>query len=271
MPIVCYADESGTHDSSGASQGAEAALIAGYVAWQSQWDTFTRLWQDTLATYGVPVFHYVEFAHQAYYSKDSSPYFGWSDAKREEFLLRLAAIARDNTVLGVAGVVDVKAYNRLYPVPMKRHPWTFAQLAFFEGIKVNALSRFGSPFPSDERIAFVFDRQDEFRKDAVMGHAAACLDARGRDTFGSFEFADKSDRIPLQAADLLAARVRRSFTRVFINGAPLPPGSWDSALGKRANIFLRYYDEEYLQQMADSVANGTAPQVVLDYLHSTKE
>jgi hypothetical protein len=52
MKLICYADDSGTHD-----QG----LLGGIIAPASEWPQFSRAWQSVLIKHKADYFHFAEW------------------------------------------------------------------------------------------------------------------------------------------------------------------------------------------------------------------
>jgi len=105
MNLICFADESGTHDTLGLEPGSQVAGVVGYLSWDTKWATFCGQWQEVLSCYGVKVFHYADLANK------KEPYCDWPPEKIEKFIRKLIPIARNNTIMGIGGLVSVQDYN----------------------------------------------------------------------------------------------------------------------------------------------------------------
>ena len=246
VPIVCYADESGTHDATGSHIGAEVAVVAGIVSWKGNWDNFTRDWLLTLHKYEVPdgVFHMADLAKEDVCLKGEdceSPYHHWPKEKRQGLVSDLVPIISKNAVFGIASAVDVRAYHELAPAAGKEafeHPYHMCFQGFFDALIHCIETRGRDPFPEGERIQFFFDQQDEFEDRALVAHSRMKKSRQGSQYLGGITFEDKAVYIPLQAADLVAFRMRKVFTRMCAGKEGINPGSWDDELGKRGNFWL---------------------------------
>jgi hypothetical protein len=110
--IFVYADESGTHDPTGAENGSKYPIIAGFAAKKSVWDTFSVNWNGVLKGYDVPYFHGRELraAEAAIIHKKQetaelkkNPYYarGWDLNTINSFKLSLTKIisSRDKVLL----------------------------------------------------------------------------------------------------------------------------------------------------------------------------
>jgi hypothetical protein len=260
MTLICYADESGTHDATGLHAGAEVATVAGYLSWQADWEVFVDEWQRVLSEYHVAAFHMSEFAAEERCARVIvSPYHGWSPEKRDRFLRTLISIARDNTLVGFSAMVSVRDYDEMMPKVLKeevQHPYHFCFQLFFDTVLDVVRTQFEQPFPQEETIRFVFDRQEQFR-----GHAVAVYDLirRVKDSdgrMGPISFEHSRQAVPLQAADLLASRARKMLTRRLRGETMMTPGGWDEALFSRQNVVTSYFTKENLQDVVDYVVRG---------------
>lgn len=259
MNLICFSDESGTHDTLGLQKGSEVAAVVGYLSWDTRWKTFCGQWQEVLCRYEVPDFHYSEFMNDENGPKDPNwPYHGWSREKHDRFIRELIPIARNNTIMGIGGLVSVQDYNDIIPDSAKYdHPYHFCFDLFFGAMRLflRTASNWGytSPFAPGEKVAFFFDRQDQFKHKALEQYDHAVThddDSR----WGSITFANrKEDCLPLQAADLLVGRTRLICTRIFKGIEPVNANSWDEDLGTRGNILALYYDAESLKNLVHRV------------------
>ncbi|HUF54328.1 MAG TPA: DUF3800 domain-containing protein [Dehalococcoidia bacterium] len=257
VSLVCYVDESGSHDKTGTQPGSDVVGVAGWLGWKDKWDTYEREWQAKLKAYGVKVFHYADFNASHRTDDPTWIYYKWSGKKRERFIQDLIPIARDNTILGIGAYVNVQDYNRLTPDWLKayaQHPFYFCFKFFFDCVLTDIESTIEGPYPEGEQIAFVFDRQLQFKSRALemFEWAKEQDDIHGR--LGTITLdADKEKYPPLQAADLLAVRMRKVTSRITVgNQAPITAGGWDDQLGGRKNVSVRYFYGEELQGVIDN-------------------
>jgi hypothetical protein len=249
--LVCFADESGTHDTLGLQPGSEVAAVAGYLSWDTRWQIFCGQWQEVLARYGVKVFHYSDLANK------KETYCDWPNEKIERFMRELISIARNNTIMGIGGLVSVQDYNAIILDSAKYdHPYHFCFDLFFGAIRcfLRNGSQWGyaSPFMPNEKVTFIFDRQDEFKHKALeqYGHALTHDTAK---RFGAIVFDSKEEHPELQAADLLVGRARIICTRIFKGGQPVSKNSWDEDLGSSGRILAMYYDANSLRNLVNEI------------------
>jgi len=255
--LASYADESGTHDAAGIERGSEVAIVAGYVSWKENWDQFCIDWQGALDRYGIVEFHMQEFADEINGPSDPKwPYRDWSRDKKDRFIRELVPIARDSTIFGIGGGVDVRAYDRIMPAWLKaetQHPYHFCFQMFFDQILVLLREKLDRPLPLGEQIAFFFDQQQEFKGKAeqLFDQIKALRDREDR--MGSLTYASRTKYIQLQAADLLAYRTCKVLARKIAGKKPVSEGSWDEELESRHNLVIGYFDEENLTRFVARV------------------
>lgn len=258
VSLVCYADESGTHDVLGLQPGSDVAGVVGWLSRDDDWDRFTLLWRRTLKAFGVDEFHYADFNSLERRRDDPTwAYYGWSDKKRQKYIDELIPIARDNTLLGIGGLVSVKDYDRLTPDWLKaitKHPYHFCFQFFFNCLLRDVETRISPPLDGGEKIAFVFERQMEFKVRALEQFEEIKLHTDRNGRLGTItNDADRAEYIPLQAADLLAGRMRIVTSRGVAGREPIvSAGSWDEALDARHTLSVRYFEGETLKQAIDS-------------------
>ena len=261
MNLEAYVDESGTHDPKGSQPGSEVAAVVGYVSWKDDWKTFCEQRADVLKHYHVSVFHMAEFnKNEINGRKDPKwPYRGWSNEKKDRFIRELASVAVQNALFGAGGLVSVRDYDRIIPDKLKAeavHPYHFCFQLFFDTVLETLRNRFDVPFPPEVKVRFYFDRQQQFKEKAtqLFNQVRSLRDPENR--MATIQFVSKEKHIPIQAADLLAFRMRKVLTRKLKGKRPINTGSWDEELAARGNLVMSYYDAENLRTLAANVARG---------------
>jgi hypothetical protein len=260
VPIVCYADESGTHDETGVHYGAEVATVGGLISWKQNWDTFTQQWLLTLHRYQVPEFHMADFVKEERCeagAECTSPYHGWSREKREQFGYDLAPIIRDNTIFGVGAVLDVRAYEEIMTGRAKEafgHPYHVCFQTFFDGLITSIERDARTPFPEGESIACFFDQQNQFGDQALQTFREMQKSEHVTKYLSGLDFVSMKRYVPLQAADFWAFRLRKVFTRILSGKGGVNPGSWDAVMGQRDNLMTYVVARDNLEQWAASGA-----------------
>lgn len=249
--LMCFADESGTHDQFGIQPGSEVAAVVGYLSWDTRWATFCGQWQEILSRYEVKVFHYADLANR------KEPYYNWHEDKIERFMRELIPIARNNTIMGIGGLVSVRDYNAIIPDSVKyNHPYHFCFDAFFGALRQFLLNAsnwgYESPFAPNEKVAFFFDRQEQFKHKALEQYDHALThDTDNR--FGGIAFESKEEYPQLQAADLLVGRTRGIGRRIYQGRQLVSKNSWNEDLGVSGKILVMYYDAEILEKLVRGI------------------
>jgi len=259
LGLTVYADESGTHDEHGIQPGSEVTVIAGYIADKASWDRLTRQWKTALREYEI------EGAfHVSSYWRNEEPYKHWSDAKKKKCLARFIRIARDNTWFAIGGMVPTKDYDQILAPEFDDknlgklnfvHPYHFCfQMLFvrmMEYLKNEIDQRFPRRPGFKERVAFVFDRQEQFESLATRGFNLIKTIIDPEDRFASIIYGPKEIYIPLQAADLLAFYTRRILTHQN-QGRPWQD-PFERMLEERHNLMMHYFTREQMVEFANKI------------------
>jgi hypothetical protein len=223
MKIAAYVDESGRHDRTGKEIGAGQIVVCGWVDWADHWATFCNQWQSILNKYGAET--YFHFAELAYASRiirtkktpsesfQKNPYREWNLETLDSFLYELAELAGGGQKLFVGGFISTRDFNEAKKHPAFSHfapahdPYRACLNQFFESFATEVQQQW--PYWNDP-VSFIFDRND----DKDWNHAvkdAFWAAKKGDSRIAELTFADKTipSHLPLQAADMLAYRVRQ--------------------------------------------------------------
>ena len=234
MKIVAYADESGTHDKTGSRVGAKEAVVGGFVAWRSDWAKFSETWQAVLTKYDAPYFHFNEWAaasavvrkkRQHFTDFNKNPYKNWDLPCLDSFLNELAQIAGAGNKILIGGYVDTHKFSKAKSegdklVPSHGDPYKYCLTQFFDSFRTDVQLQW--PMWSDP-VSFVFDQTDDpvWRK-AIIDVFASFQQRDSR--FYAVTFADKKAELPLQAADMVAYRMRQITGKYTKREVPTSPG-----------------------------------------------
>jgi len=224
--VTVYADESGTHDRTGLQPGSQYPTIAGFVAPPSEWSQFCVEWKAVLNAYSVPYFHSREFraAKSAIENNkkpnpelEKNPYYGWDIKRLDKFLTTLARIAGRGNKVPIAGTIrtlifhEIKANlenNNPEQIQMGNDPYKYSMGEFFQAYHKETFYRWGN-FKCP--VTFFFDRSTDHEWTSAVHevyNAFANKDLR----MSGISFVDKKvmPHLPLQAADMLAYRLRQA-------------------------------------------------------------
>jgi hypothetical protein len=209
--LTVYTDESGWHSPQAKEPGSEAPVFGGYIDTIEEWLLFSAHWQSVLTKYKVRFFHFKEFHRNAVKNHPSSPYYGWSERKRWEFIFELAAAAGNQVPVG--GMINLKEYVATGEIGP---PYVHAFDTFFKNVQ-HALS---VHWPENtDPITFVLDQNSQ------SGWRHAFMDEFDKwkqinPKLKDHAYAVSRDKPPLQAADLLCSTVRRGALKRLEIGKP---------------------------------------------------
>lgn len=187
------------------------------------------------------------------------PYRGWSDEKRNDFMMELIPIARDSAQFAVGGAVNVRDYDQYLPDWIKddaQHPYTFCFQLLLQTLLPILEENLHPRLEADDQIAFFFDRQKQFEKRARLAFDRVKAIRDARDRMGALAFVDKRRYIPLQAADLLAYLIRSGQAKRVKEGVKEPsfvPGNWESEIVSRGNVAIAYYEKDKLRELLEII------------------
>jgi hypothetical protein len=188
-------------------------------------------------------------------TKPDWPYKGWSRKKRDGFIRELIVVARNNTVLGIGGLVSVKDYDEVVPDWLKKdtqHPYHFCLQSFFDNIITTLRENLPLLLLPWEQVAFFFEQQEEFQfKAHALFDRIKKRDDENR--LGSIAFVPKGQFRAHEAADLIAYRMRKVVTRTLAGREPFTKGSWDEELNARNNLVIGYFPRANIQEFVDAV------------------
>jgi hypothetical protein len=223
--LVAYVDESGTHDSTGQQPSSSAAIMLGLIDHKDNWLKFVAEWQATLNRNSVDVFHFSEWRTASKVARGtieppskykSGPYNGWPLEKVDKFWLELAALAggREITTSGVS--VPVREFHAscnfwkdVY-VPAKGDHKRYLAETFFQNLCPDV--QFSRPKWTGD-VSIFYEAADKGWVATISSSFLKAKEKEGR--LAEIVFADKKRHIALQAADLVAARFRQIFARIY--------------------------------------------------------
>ncbi|MBI4298758.1 MAG: DUF3800 domain-containing protein [Chloroflexi bacterium] len=208
--MLAYADESGTHSN------PKYCVISGYIASPRQWKLFEADWKAVIGQYPITEFHAHEFFHRQK-TQGNGQFDGWSDEQAIRLLNELTQVIHQRRMYPIGGAVEVATFNA----------YTKGERAFLTMAEVDAVGKLitsGAPSrpyqlafvtlmteacqraDRDMKVHFVFDSNhveepravQEFKK--IRERIPNPLWSK----LGRISFADSSQEIGLQAADLYA-------------------------------------------------------------------
>jgi len=195
--LTAYLDESGIHADS------RICAIAGFVGALEEWDLLERRWNAALGAQGVQCFHMARFESRI------GEFSSWSNSRREDFLGELVEIMKAREIYSVGSGVVVEDFRKL---PESDRQWmthgnpNTPYFLCFQHCIVEA-AHHGDSLPANEKVAFVFDRQDSFSAEATRLYNRMKDDIKWDNRVrlaDTVAFASKLSCAPLQVADFAA-------------------------------------------------------------------
>ena len=195
-------------DESGAHNGSLAFILAGFVAEDKDWPAFTRDYQRLLKKWGIECFHATDFFNGAPPNFDH-----FNNSQKRIFIQSLIAILAKHRIDGISQGIDLLAFNEIITGALLKKIESHCILCFqMMMAKFNRLAGEAN-MKQDEKIAFIFDQQQQFSGRALQIHAKLKADPRFGTYLGSIGFESKQQFLPLQAADFLAYETYRELSR----------------------------------------------------------
>jgi hypothetical protein len=245
LELRAYCDESGTEGND--------FVIAGYVAPASEWQKLETPWNEALQLAGLSEFKMSDC------EMGTGEFAGRTD--RPELQALFIALIRSIDARGFAARIDLATYLTVREriAAGLRQGYDPAYLRTFDMEVQFITSVLDASVPKDERIAFIFDQQDEFAFKANQIYANMLQSHAQRDRLGPLSFADSKRLPPLQAADMLAYEVHRQFR----HGERPPPDKvrWQSVrLSEGSRVSVGFLDEAAIKEWAEAWKTSAADQ-----------
>lgn len=252
MTLRFFIDDSGKNDPPVFVLGGVAMPVEQVAAFEAAWSA------ELAREPAIPTFKMKE-AHRR-----SGAFKGMTVAERDAKLARLASIVREHAVATLSVIVRHDDYHRVFTGKMMR--WMDRPYQMMFHLAIATAYKLCNDQGLGERASFVFDRQIEHEKalhESFPARARGMEPALAEFLDGEPRHADDKVELGLQAADMIAWHVRRSWRegtdalrRVSSAGSAIiaMPGKHD------------LFTEETLRYLA-KIATGTARQLntVLPY------
>lgn len=213
--LAAYADESFAEDKPGR---IPTSAFGGFVASVTEWEKFNSLWRQVLddhdaATFG---FHFSKWSMAMAVAKGKrptsdfhkNPYRGWEKDKLNSFLFKLAAVAHTRIDGSFGGYLSLKRFNQRKSageILIGEDYRDYCLKSCFEALvdTLNYKWRKGS-----ERVSVVWDDTEtvSWKKSIVEAYEPF---KKNNPSFASITFANDQLCLPLQAADMVAYRIRQ--------------------------------------------------------------
>lgn len=255
VKIVVYADESGTHDPTGAKKGSREGIIGGIAAIREDWTVFCREWRRVLNDYSVLYFHFYEWADASAVARKTkkpssdfanNPYRHLDLSQLNELLVALAKIAGSGNKIIVGGSVYTQLFHKAKfsgDIPPNADPYEHCMDQFFESV-VGLIGHQRPPWKKLP-ISFFFDQTDNDVWIKALNNRFRFYQKQ-YSTFREIAFADKKiePHLPLQAADMVAYRMRQIGGNWVDKKPPAATPMIDELLFKSTFDFLDMHKKE---------------------------
>jgi Protein of unknown function (DUF3800) len=231
--LTIYFDDSGTHAQS------PVAIAAGYVTSDEQWDYFSRDWNRIRGEENLPVIHMAD------YNRTTGAHA----------LERLIGMINVRIRMGFAAAVPKDEYDaNVEPDRKLRHIMGSFHYSFAVKLCLSLVKQWKEQFASQDKIRYVFDQMSEGRGEIVSIFREFENEA---DNFlgvqlAGYEFRNKNDLQPLQAADVLAWHVYRQMTDCVIPDRPEQKLPSTKSL-ERGNLKTHYFRPGQLTRWCEEI------------------
>jgi hypothetical protein len=208
--LAAYTDESET---------AGFGAFGGYVASVDEWEEFAVEWQQILNDFKIDYFHFSEWAMASAIIRGKRPphstfnenqYSTWALSDLDSFLLKLGKVAGALKKGAFGAYISIDEFNRRKAIgdgiPNGAKHRDYCLRACFSAF-IDALDIVWPRYA--ESVSFFWDiTQDTAWKKSIID-AYEPFWKKYQPCFSEISFADDKTRLPLQAADMIAYRMRQ--------------------------------------------------------------
>lgn len=200
MALQFFIDDSGKND-------PPVFVLAGFVSSTERWVEFSAAWASALAD--APSIEHFKMVEA---NRRKGPFERLTFAQRDQKLLTLAEVIRDHVEFGISIAIPHADYGRVFEKRMMKSYDTPYVLA--HNLMMNRADKILCEAKRVDVVDVIFDRQLDREKNILEAYAILGKnpDYPGKRRYpNSPAFADDKTTLPLQAADMLAWHVRRSY------------------------------------------------------------
>jgi len=200
--LTAYFDDSGTHTSS------PVALVAAWVSPAPQWKKLVREWNKAKDEFGFQTLHMAELMANNPKSEFADKDY-WNEGRKAKLLKRLREIIGKHAGQGFENSVTRKDYDDLVKGENRPHLGHFHYTYAVEGC-IGEIEKWRTSKGIHEPTEYVFDRMTKGSAKKEIGRTFKDAEQFENNLYrygiykGCHSFRDKSEIVPLQAADLLA-------------------------------------------------------------------
>ena len=218
--------------------------VSGYLGRAPDWFDLERRWRIALREEALDATGF----HMAPCEAGRKAPYLVSREERDRLQRRFIGIITDTKLWGYAIAIEEEAYRRVVTGPKAGDYTKPYYLAFQAVIERMSLVLEQAQFPKSERVAFVFDQQQEYQ-----GKAMALYEMLQQSTvnyghrLGSLTFDNRFASLQLQAADVLAYESMRHFRGGRLQAKPT---RWQFELLKPSVTEVRFYSDSHIKKLA---------------------
>jgi hypothetical protein len=242
-------------DDSGWDGKSPVFVLAGYVASEKQWESFASDWQAVLDLQQPKKLLSFKMNEARQFRHTHSQFYGFSEAERDERLIKLVKVINKHTEHGIISVIPLEPYARFFRGKFNPSALDRPYFLSFFGVMTRLIA-LAKQRNVDDGIEFIFDTQG--------GESRALLEAE----YARFisvappglkelappipKFGDDRIFTPLQAADMIAWHARRYYYDLAMGKDP----QTDTSHVFLANLFLPQHD--ILELWTEETIRGAA-------------
>lgn len=198
LPVTCYLDESGTHQSS------TTAVVGGQVLNDKLLVKFERAWYDVLNRHKIdPPVHMKEFG------RPHGRFASLPDEKRQALFGDIALVINQHKIYSIAVIVNQPEFFEFFSVKSYKHLLGPYGLAFAVCCLLN--HQIAKAQQKDVRIGYLMDAGNPQKQHVTTAYEMLSKLQKPGETFhlGAFKVENDDRNTALQAADVIAWTSRK--------------------------------------------------------------
>jgi hypothetical protein len=219
-------------DEAGINKGAKVLTVAGYAARPSHWIEFTKAWNRVLRPSGIKCYHATDA--QALRGE----FEGWKPEDRDELVKRLLPIIPKHAVGISISIVMPDFEAALADRPDLKEMFASPYGACFQWL-LQSILELNAGATNRVRLAAVHETNN-MKREAQQAWEWLSEQPRYAVKLVSLSFADKTEFVPLQAADILAFEVGRRLA----NQTGPERRALTALNPKPGSVWIRFYDKK---------------------------
>jgi hypothetical protein len=228
-------------DNSGWDGASPVFVMAGYVAPEAHWESFSDDWQAVLDLETPRKLGPFKMNEAYRRHVPESQFYGWTEEQRDARLVELVKVINKHAMHGIVSVIPVEPYLKLFKGKFKPTALDRPYFLSFFGVLAELL-KLTRDLKLDDRIDFYFEEEGGESKSLIQDQYDLCMSMAPAEiknlVGGPPSFKKDEDLRPLQAADMYAWLVRRYYVDQHSGKAPQAHPSHQFL----ANLFYPQHD-----------------------------